>query len=302
MMYRNKLHGLCLLLILLVSEHLFGQAQSGQSVRYMLTYHAPDDEYTAWVVPNYNTPNANNPETQERGATAQFTLRVPASFILTQVVDVRGQWDKKPFKLMPLAGADPNTAYYVLGKAPQETNYGEFRKGEPVALFRFRGQGGRADQISVMAPNDPIIRLADQRLSLNLTNSFYSRSGQRSSVSVRPLEQFEGVATVASLMADLEKNFGIANVSRVTDDPSPVVLYPNPTIEDVSVRFFSPSALVPAAIEVVDNRGTTVQKQTVQAKAGLNTTLLSLKNAPGGHYFIKVQLNDRLTVQALNKL
>jgi hypothetical protein len=283
---------------------VFGQVLSEQQVRYMLTYNAPQNEYTAWVVPGYNTPNANNPETQERGATAQFTLRVPVAFNLTELVDVKGQWEKKPFKLLPVAGSNPDVAYYVIGKAAQETNYGEFRQGEPVALFRFRGQGSTSETISVLAPTDPIINLADKVLSFNINNSFYSRSGQRSNTAARPLEQFKGIATVASVMAGLDKSpvSGAGAASVLPLDESPVVAYPNPTTDELQVKFFSTVSHVNTELDVIDSRGSRVHQQAIKTEVGLNKAIISLKGVVGGNYYIKLRRDNQETVKPINKL
>lgn len=289
-------------LLVLVLNGAFAQFYSSQRVRFMVTYNANQNEYTASVVPDYNTPNQNNPEAEERGATAQFTLKVPTSFSLTAVIDVRGQWEKKPYKLMPQAGADPAIAYYVIGKAPQETNYGQFVQGEPLALFRFKGQGGNPDEIGVLAPTDSAISKVDKLLSLNIANSFYSRSGQRSSVSARPLEQLTGVTNVVSVMTELERKLGNVTTPFGKDEAFPVVLYPNPTEREFTVKFFSVTDRVETTIEVMDVKGMSWYKQTLQSKVGLNTILVSLKGAIGANYFVRVSRENKVTVRAIHKL
>ncbi len=63
---------------------------SSNEVRYMITREPATGVFTAWVVPNYSTPNANNPESEDFGATAQFSLKVPKEFVLTNLQDIRG--------------------------------------------------------------------------------------------------------------------------------------------------------------------------------------------------------------------
>lgn len=281
----------------------WGQAQSAQSIRYMLTFNAAESEYTAWVVPNYSTPNANNPEAEERGATAQFALRVSATFSISQLIDLKGQWDKNPFKLTKVAGLSPDLAYYVIGKAPQETNYGSFRLGEPVALFRFKGSGSTPDQVQVLGPQDPVIGVADKTLSLNISNSFYSRSGQRSSVSARPLEQFEGITTVASVMKQLDAKNGGNNAlsgNRV-DTNTEVLIYPNPTTDEVIIRFFSPSTTENVQVTVIDEHGRIMGSRTRPVQVGLNTLTLSLGQYPGGMYSVKTMLGGRGSIRKIHK-
>jgi len=170
------------------------------SVRFQITYQGSDQRYTVWVVPNYSTPNPNNQGTTEKGATAQVTLAVPKDFLIRDIQDIKGQWDKNPFKLGPGqpnqdwagTGLDMSTAYYVIGKNPLETDYGSFVRSTPVALFSFRGDQCQG-RLRVLDSNDPFIALANDRYSLNVANSFYSRSGQSVMGNQRPVEQFVGV-------------------------------------------------------------------------------------------------------------
>ncbi|GAB3991971.1 hypothetical protein GCM10028807_23800 [Spirosoma daeguense] len=184
----------CLVLFTLTS---YAQ-QSTNLVRFQITYNQGTGLYSAWVVPQYSVPNANNSGAVERGATAQFTIKVPAAFVITSVTSIRGAWVVDENKLGPGNpgqdwtgyNLDSSVNYYVVGKSPSETNYGAFAAGTPVELFRFSGNGCFG-LISPLEPGNPFINAATQRYSLNVANSFYSTSGQMSSGTQNPLEQFE---------------------------------------------------------------------------------------------------------------
>ena len=173
---------------------------STNGVRYQVTYDATTTRYTVWVVPAYNTPNTNNTGTTEKGATAQVTLAVPSTFTITSIVDVNGSWEKTPIKLGPgqpnqnwsTSGLPTDTNYYIIGKSASETDYGVFTSGIAVPLFTFQGVSC-AGLVRIIPPNDPFISAADQTLSLNAGNSFYSRSGQPAGGNQNPLEQYIGV-------------------------------------------------------------------------------------------------------------
>lgn len=177
-------------------------AQSIHTVRFQVTYHAPTQTYTAWVVPSYSTPNIYNTGSDEFGVTAQFSLKIPRGFSITQVTDVRGTWEKNPFKLdltSPIFtsnGIIGTHDYYVIGKTPVQVNYGPFQANQPVALFTFKGTQPGA-LVEVLAPNDPFIKQAYDNLALNVGCSFYSRSGQPMTTNSVPLEQFVGVYMAA---------------------------------------------------------------------------------------------------------
>ncbi|HAK80629.1 MAG TPA: T9SS C-terminal target domain-containing protein, partial [Runella sp.] len=110
---------------------VIGQLKSQTStntIRYQITYETVKQLYTVWIIPGYNTPNTFNADTAERGPTAQVTLRVPKSFLITEVIGVKGEWDKTPLRLGP---NEPNQSffnslsdayrYYVIGKSATET-------------------------------------------------------------------------------------------------------------------------------------------------------------------------------------
>ena len=183
------------------------------TVEFMITFSAQTQRYTAWVVPNYSTPNTNNSNLNELGATAQFSIRVPREFILSNIVDVRGNWEKNPLKLqtnLPVFtnnGITVDSDYYVIGKAPQETNYGPFSPNVAVALFTFQGNSANAN-IAVVENSDPFVSQAVANLSLNVASSFYSRSGQSASGNANPLEQFKSSITFEALQSRISGNTG----------------------------------------------------------------------------------------------
>ncbi|QKZ11341.1 beta strand repeat-containing protein [Spirosoma sp. KUDC1026] len=195
----KRISTISLLLGLLLICNLVRAQQSSNSVKFKVTYDAATQIYTTYVIPNYSVPNANNNLTTEKGATAQFTVVVPKDFVISSITDINGTWDKNNLKLGPgqpqqnwsaYPSLDPNLNYYVIGKAPNETDYGAFITGQPVPLFSFRGNGCFGP-IYPLPANDPFINAADQYLSLNVGNSFYSRSGQPAGGNQVPLEQFE---------------------------------------------------------------------------------------------------------------
>ena len=197
--------GLCFMLSLITSATAKAQ-NSVNTVKYQITYNPINQVYTAWVVPDYNVPNANNSDVNEYGGTAQFSIVVPKNFVITNITDIKGVWTKttdsdfrklgpgQPGEVWP--GLDPNLNYYLIGKAPSETNYGIFAVGVPVALFNFTGNDCFG-VVKAMSANDPFITTADVAYSLNASSSFYSRSGQASGGNQRPFEQFIATTGIA---------------------------------------------------------------------------------------------------------
>ncbi|MBD2705338.1 tandem-95 repeat protein [Spirosoma sp. BT702] len=205
----------CLILVyFLLGGYLARAQQSPNTVDYRITYDATRGRYIAYVVPNYSTPNSNSYNTgeDELGGTAQFTIKVPASFSITAVYDLNGSWDKQPIRLGPgnpnqtyTTALDPNYNYFVIGKAPNEVNYGKFTPGALIGLFEFTGNGCFGE-ITPLPPGDPFILAADTDLSFNVANSFYSRSGQPSGGNQAPLEQFRAITGPAAQCAVLQAN------------------------------------------------------------------------------------------------
>jgi uncharacterized repeat protein (TIGR01451 family) len=185
--------------MMLLAQLTYAQL-SPNTVKYQLTYDPNTGRYTVWVVPDYNTPNAFNALNEERGATAQVTIKVPTSFVIIpeSIVDIKGDWSDAPPKLDGGSfGLDPAFSYYIFNKSPLVTTYGPFVQNTPVALFSFLGNSCFGP-VSIIPKTDPFITAANaDPFSLNVENSFYSRSGQSGNDSdgqtggnQEPLEQF----------------------------------------------------------------------------------------------------------------
>ncbi|GHB67270.1 beta strand repeat-containing protein [Persicitalea jodogahamensis] len=195
--YLKNLLSALVLILLATSVH----AQlSTNTIKYQLTYEASSGRYTVWVVPDYSTPNAFNPDTDETGGTAQVTLKAPQAFDIVpgSVINIKGFWSEQPIKLNGGDfGLDPGFSYLVFGKDPSRTNYGPFAPNTPVALFSFLGNSCFG-QIGILAKADPFVAAAAaDPFSLNVEGSFYSRSGQPGNDTgtptggnQEPLEQF----------------------------------------------------------------------------------------------------------------
>lgn len=280
------------------------QSLSAHRVQYMVTYDAQTQRFTAWVVPQYATPNANNPETDEYGVTAQLALKAPREFVITEVADKTGNWEKQPRKLgtqpiLQQAGADPTSAYYIIGKTPTETRYGPFQEGVPLALFTFKGKGGDPHQVQALTNEDPFVGLASGKLSLNVTSSFYSRSGQPALAAARPQEQFHRPTTLPQVMKQLQVLAGVS--AAPTEEAVPFVVYPNPTQDEVHLQVFSLRSANPVSLEVVDGKGVRQRAERHLASEGVNTLLLRVADLPGGTYLIKTQVDDKVLVKTLVK-
>ena len=198
---------------------MFAQ-QATNTVNYQVTYDAATSRYIAWVVPNYGTPNLVNTTATEKGGTAQFTIKVPVSFSITSVQDITGNWDKNPIRLGPndqtyQNDLDANYSYFVIGKSPNEVDYGKFTTGVPVPLFSFTGNGCFGE-LFPLPPTDNFITIADRDQNLNVANSFYSRSGTPSGGNQAPLEQFNNItgpsAQCAVLLATADTQILTANI------------------------------------------------------------------------------------------
>lgn len=202
--------------------------QSTNTVKYQVTYDLTSQVYTAWVIPDYSVPNANNSASVERGATALFSLLIPKDFVITNITDVNGVWDKNPLKLGPGNPSqdwsgytlDATKNYYVIGKSPSETTYGTFQANKPVALFTFKGTSCNGP-ISPLPPNHPFINAADSNYSLNVANSFYSLSGQPAGGNQVPLEQF---INILGQPASCANPMIVANADNVSTQAGDVVV------------------------------------------------------------------------------
>lgn len=202
MRQKVRISMICMVWVLMGFLNAANAQLSTNTVKYKVTYVAATQTYTAWVVPDYNVPNANNANITEKGGTAQFTIVVPKDFVITEITDIKGTWSKPSDsnfrKFGPgnsgqtWTGLDPALNYYVIGKTPSETDYGTFTNGTSVALFSFKGNGCFGP-VKPLPAGDPFIQAADDNYSLNVANSFYSRSGQPAGGNVNPLEQFVNI-------------------------------------------------------------------------------------------------------------
>jgi hypothetical protein len=277
------------------------QSASNFSVKYMVTYDADKKLYTAWVIPEYNTPNSNNGDSEEKGLTAQFTLKVPTNFLVSNIKDVRGSWEKSPIKIgrqkeFVAPGMSPFYEYYVIGKSPSETNYGEFKEGEPVALFTFTGQNGNPGDVTVLENNDAFIKIADDRMSLNVASSFYSRSGQTANMNARPLDQFARPTTMSTVLTDMAKKLAaLAQLNGTSEkaEEMSVIAYPNPVAETLNVKYFSQQDDA-IRLEIVDMKGNINQTSTQELKRGVNTFRLNMDKATGGTYMLRTVVGNKV--------
>lgn len=275
----------------------------------MVDYDAAQQAFTAWVVPQYNTPNRYNSDSEEKGATAQVTIKVPKGFKLTSLEDIRGNWDKVPSRIgseaqLLKAGANQQFEYYVVGKQAAETNYGSFKEGEPVALFRFKGTGAKPEEVTVLDSNDPFVGIAFQSMSLNVKNSFYSRSGQQPSVSARPLEQFSQPITLSNVLTQLAKKLqasvGSAMVNEL-DDANGIIVYPNPVVNDVNVKYFSKSDGGKVHLEIIDPSGVVRYDAYETAKQGINTMKINVEKLSSGSYLIRTDKDNKIITKKFTK-
>ena len=219
------------MLFLFVSVSVRAQ-NSSNTVKYQITYNPTNQVYTAWVVPDYSVPNANNLEVNEFGGTAQFSIVVPKDFVITNITDIKGVWTKTTDsdfrKLGPgqvgqvWTGLDPTLNYYLIGKAPSETNYGIFTVGVPVALFSFTSNSCYG-VVKALPANDPFIAAADVAYSLNAGSSFYSRSGQPSGGNQRPLEQFLATTGIPANCLPPQANPDVASSAAGISTTIPVL-------------------------------------------------------------------------------
>jgi uncharacterized repeat protein (TIGR01451 family) len=236
-------------LCLLITSTIKGQS-SPNTVKYKITYDAITQVYTTWVTPDYSVPNSNNVMLVEQGGTAQFTVVVPKDFVITSITDINGTWTKTTEtafrKLGPgqpgqsWTGLDPALNYYVIGKSPSETNYGTFTQGVPVKLFSFTGNGCYG-VVKPLPPNDPFIQQSNDTYSLNVGNSFYSRSAQPSGGNQVPLEQFINITGESANCLPLVANPDNVTIGSGTTLPAINVLQNDskggniPTTSDVTV-------------------------------------------------------------------
>ena len=294
-----------ILFVLLMSCILVkAQTESDLKTKYMMTYDEGKDVFTAWVVPTYDTPNFNNPDTEEKGATAQFSLKVPRGFVLTTISDIKGAWEKTPTKIgsqevFSKVNIDPQFEYYILGKTNVETNYGTFKSGEPTAIFTFKGKGGDVSKVAILDNNDPFVQIADKHFSLNVRNSFYSRSGQTSKSSAKPLEQDAGSISLKEVLSLIA-----SKVSKEvnTEVEHTVLVYPNPTSNLINLKIFIEKDNANIGIDLIDSRGISQQLSKLKGMIGINTFQVILKDVRSGEYFIKTTIDDKIYTEKIIKL
>jgi hypothetical protein len=280
------------------------QTESDLKTKYMITYDEGKDVFTAWIVPTYDTPNFNNPDSEERGVTAQFSLKVPREFSLISIADIKGSWEKTPTKIggqkaFSEVKIDPQFEYYIIGKTNAETNYGAFKSGEPVAIFNFKGKGGDFSKVAILDNNDTFVEISDKSFSLNVRNSFYSRSGQASKSLAKPLEQDAGSITLKEVLAVM--------ASKVSKEVGPesenvVLAYPNPTTNLVNLKVFVEKENAIIDIDLIDSRGIAQQLSKLKGTIGINTVQVNLKDARSGDYFIKTTIDDKIYTKKIMKI
>lgn len=280
------------------------QTESDLKTKYMITYDGGKDVFTAWIVPSYDTPNFNNSDTEEKGITAQFSLKVSRGFTLTSLTDMKGSWEKMPIKIgsqkaFLKVNIDPQFEYYIIGKTKGETNYGTFKSGEPIAIFTFKGTGGDISKVAILDNNDPFVQIADKHFSLNVRNSFYSRSGQTSKSSAKPLEQDEGSISLKEVLAIIASNVSEKIDSEIEHK---VLAYPNPTTNLINLKIFAEKDNANISIDLINGRGISQQLSKSKGTIGINTVQIDLKDVRLGEYFIKTTIDDKFYTNKIMKI
>ena len=280
------------------------QTESDLKTKYMITYDGGKDVFTAWIVPSYDTPNFNNSDTEEKGITAQFSLKVSRGFTLTSLTDMKGSWEKMPIKIgsqkaFLKVNVDPQFEYYIIGKTKGETNYGTFKSGEPIAIFTFKGTGGDISKVAILDNNDPFVQIADKYFSLNVRNSFYSRSGQTSKSSAKPLEQDEGSISLKEVLAIIASNVSEKIDSEIEHK---VLAYPNPTTNLINLKIFAEKDNANISIDLINGRGISQQLSKSKGTIGINTVQIDLKDVRLGEYFIKTTIDDKFYTNKIMKI
>lgn len=280
------------------------QTESDLKTKYMITYDESKNMFTAWVVPTYDTPNFNNPDTEEKGATAQISLKVPRGFTLTSLTDIKGSWEKMPTKIgsqkaFTTVNIDPQFEYYIIGKTNGETNYGVFKAGEPVAIFTFQGKGGEESKVAILDNNDLFVEISDKKFSLNVRNSFYSRSGQSTKSTSKPLEQDGGTISLKKVLADIASKVSKEINAEIEHT---VLVYPNPTSNSVNLKIFVEKDNSTINIDLIDGRGISEQLSKLKGTLGINTIQINLKHIRLGEYFLKTTIDDKIYTEKIIKI
>ncbi len=282
--------------MLLIGLSSVAQTESMNQVKYMVTRDSLTQVYTAWVIPSYDLPNSNNADSEEKGATAQFSLKVPKGFVITGIADIKGIWEKNPTKIgwqssFAKAGVDPAFEYYIIGKTFAETNYGTFKKNEPVALFNFTGRGANASKVQVLESSDKFIKIADEQFSLNVQSSFYSRSGQASSMLAKPLEQFLQPTTLKKVLVE---NATAVNATTQEASDYKLLAYPNPVKDTLRLKYFVEQTTSEVSIELVDGKGAVLNTIKQKPVLGYNSSQVPMNNVINGAYFIRTYFDNKV--------
>jgi hypothetical protein len=296
----KKYFSISIILFILCFTGVNAQQKATNYVKYMVTFDETSATHTAWVVPNYSTPNFNNPDSEEKGATAQFTIKVPEGFLMTDFKALKGDWEGNRSKIgseavFKEAGLTTGMEYYIIGKMPIETSYGTFKTGEPVALFSFKGDTQNPTLVDVVENNDEFVDIAYNKLSLNVASSFYSRSGQAHKTSAKPLEQFTKKTVLTEVIKEAVEKLGATEILLLESDPSDKLLvYPNPSDSIVHIKYFSLREGVNAKVELVSQNGVVLQEKSESTRSGFNTTTMDISTYSGSMYLAKVTVGNKV--------
>ena len=168
-----------------------------------------------------------------------------------------------------------------------------------MALFTFQGNGGDMSKVSILENSDPFVKLADKNFALNVQNSFYSRSGQSSQMTAKPLEQGAGSTSLKNVFQVIAQQVS----KNTTIEPDQKLLaYPNPTADIVNLKYFVEQNDANINIELVNNIGNVQPLKKLKGTLGINTTQVSLKDFNTESYFIKMTIDDKVYTQKVIKL
>jgi len=305
----NKLKTVLLLAFLsCVGTSSYAQQSSLNEVKYMITYDESEGLFIAWVVPSYSTPNFNNPDSEEKGATAQLSIKVPNGFVISSFKSIKGNWDGYATKIgseaaFKEAGLTTGMEHYIIGKTPSETNYGVFKAGEPVALFSFIGKSENPNLIAIVDKDDEFVKTAYNELSLNVAPSFYSRSGQKANSTSKPLEQFTKKTVLAEVIKEAVEKLGATeNLFPGEASSDELLVYPNPSDSIVHIKYFSLREGVGAKVEIVDQNGAVLQEKSESTRSGFNTATLDISSYLGSMYFAKVIIGNKVISNKIIKI
>lgn len=169
--------------------HVLGQMNQPYNASFKLTYDRATEEYTFWLVPNYSTPNPDNPDTQETWVGVSVTLMVPNQFTIESYTGLVSNWGgsivggREPVKFGPdVLGQDrwpldkipAHASYYHHYLIPFST-YDVFTSGVPIPSFRFKGNGCFGD-IKIIENDDPAVKVFNDDFHVNWENYFTSKS------------------------------------------------------------------------------------------------------------------------------